>query len=141
MSSSPFASCPTEGKDNSALQSAGYIDSTGNLTAAHDAATAAEKAAMRFFKGGKMSIRGLVELDQSNYKGTNIRKANLADAKSVFDVFDVFTTETTEKCRRPIIDAEHNGLAASDGWKMLVCRIPQQFPITDAVPSGFSSVA
>ena len=40
MSSSPFASCPTDGKDNSALQSAGYIDSTGNLTAAHDAATA-----------------------------------------------------------------------------------------------------
>ena len=42
MSSSPFSwsSCPTYGKDNSALQSAGYIDSTGNLTAAHDAATA-----------------------------------------------------------------------------------------------------
>ena len=53
--------------------------------------------AMRFFKEGKMSIRGLIELDQSNYKGTNIRKANLADAKSVFKVFDVFTTETTEK--------------------------------------------
>lgn len=30
----------TLGKDNSALQSAGYIDSTGNLVAAHDAATA-----------------------------------------------------------------------------------------------------
>ena len=40
MSSSPFSSCPTSGKDNSALQSAGYIDSTGNLVAAHDAATA-----------------------------------------------------------------------------------------------------
>ncbi len=42
MSSSPFlsSSCPTYGKDNSALQSAGYIDSTGNLVAAHDAATA-----------------------------------------------------------------------------------------------------
>ena len=41
MSSSPFwGSCPTYGKDNSALQSAGYIDSTGNLVAAHDAATA-----------------------------------------------------------------------------------------------------
>ena len=32
--------CPTYGKSNSALQSAGYIDSTGNLVAAHDAATA-----------------------------------------------------------------------------------------------------
>ncbi len=31
---------PTYNKDNAALQSAGYIDSTGNLVAAHDAATA-----------------------------------------------------------------------------------------------------
>ena len=42
MSSSPFDwnSCPTMGKDNSTLQSEGYIDATGNLVAAHDAATA-----------------------------------------------------------------------------------------------------
>lgn len=32
--------CPTYGKSISQLQSAGYIDSTGNLVAAHDAATA-----------------------------------------------------------------------------------------------------
>lgn len=32
--------CPTYGKDNSQLQSAGYIDATGNLVAAYDAATA-----------------------------------------------------------------------------------------------------
>lgn len=32
--------CPTLGKDNSRLQSDGYIDATGNLVAAHDAATA-----------------------------------------------------------------------------------------------------
>lgn len=42
MSSSPFtdSSCLTYGKDNSTLQSEGYIDATGNLVAAHDAATA-----------------------------------------------------------------------------------------------------
>ena len=42
MSSSPFSpsSCPTYGKVDSELLSAGYIDSTGNLVAAHDAATA-----------------------------------------------------------------------------------------------------
>ena len=42
MSSSPFvdSSCPTYGKNNAALLSAGYIDSTGNLVAAYDAATA-----------------------------------------------------------------------------------------------------
>ena len=86
-----------------------------------------------------MSIRGLVELDQSNYKGTNIRKVNLADAKAVFNVFNVFTTEAIERCRRPIFDFEHDGLAASDGWKMLASRIPRGFPIADAVPSGFSN--
>ena len=32
--------CPTYGKNNSQLQSDGFIDSTGNLVAAHDAATA-----------------------------------------------------------------------------------------------------
>ena len=42
MSSSPFSysSCPTYGKSVSTLQSEGWIDSTGNLVAAHDAATA-----------------------------------------------------------------------------------------------------
>lgn len=41
MISSPFSSssCPTYGKDSPQLQSEGYIDSTGNLVAAHDAAT------------------------------------------------------------------------------------------------------
>ena len=41
MSESPFASsiCPTDDIDYSQLQSSGYIDSSGNLTAAYDAAT------------------------------------------------------------------------------------------------------
>ena len=39
MDGSPFSSsCPTYGNDNAALRSAGYIDSTGNLAPAHDAA-------------------------------------------------------------------------------------------------------
>ena len=42
MSSSPFSpsSCPTYGKDDSELLSAGYVDSTGNLAPEYDAATA-----------------------------------------------------------------------------------------------------
>ena len=42
MGSSPFDSnsCPTYDKENAELQSAGWIDSTTNLVAAHDAATA-----------------------------------------------------------------------------------------------------
>ena len=39
MGASPFVSCPTYGKNNSALFAAGYIDSTSNLVAALDAAT------------------------------------------------------------------------------------------------------
>ena len=39
-SSFSFGNCPTSGKDNASLQSLGYIDATGNLAAAHDAATA-----------------------------------------------------------------------------------------------------
>lgn len=35
-----FISCPTYGKSNPQLQSDGYIDASGNLVAAHDAATA-----------------------------------------------------------------------------------------------------
>ena len=38
--SSSGTAASTYGKDNSALQSVGYIDTTGNLVAAHDAATA-----------------------------------------------------------------------------------------------------
>ena len=37
-SSYSFSNCPTYGKNNSQLQSEGYIDATGNLVAAHDAA-------------------------------------------------------------------------------------------------------
>ena len=42
MSSSPFShsSCPTCGRNTSELLSAGYLDASGNLVAAHDAATA-----------------------------------------------------------------------------------------------------
>ena len=39
MFSSSGTAASTYGKSNSQLQSAGYIDSTGNLVAAHDAAT------------------------------------------------------------------------------------------------------
>jgi len=56
MGSSPFddESCLTMYKDIAALQSAGYIDSTGNLVAAHDAATAHLGAPWRMPTGAEM---------------------------------------------------------------------------------------
>ena len=52
MSSSPFSSstCPTYDKTTAQLQSSGYIDSTANLVAAHDAATAHLGASWRMPK-------------------------------------------------------------------------------------------
>ena len=54
MSNSPFpdsdsspTTCPTMNKDNSTLQSEGWIDATTNLVAAHDAATAHRTSAPR----------------------------------------------------------------------------------------------
>ena len=49
----------TSGKDNSALRSAGYSDSTGNLVAAHDAATAHLGAPWRMPTGNE--IRALID--------------------------------------------------------------------------------
>ena len=48
-----FSGCPTYGKDNSRLQSAGYIDATGNLVATHDAATAHLGASWRMPTGAE----------------------------------------------------------------------------------------
>lgn len=92
--------------------------------------------AMRFFKGGKMKIKGLVELDKSQFKGANIRKLDVCDPKSLFGLFRKFIGPKSDT---PIIDCERNGLAATDGWKMLVCRIPSGFQCSDAVQSGFST--
>jgi len=47
--------CPTYGKSNSQLQSAGYIDATGNLVAAHDAATVHLGAPWRMPTGAEFS--------------------------------------------------------------------------------------
>jgi len=47
--------CPTYGMNNSQLQSAGYIDATGNLTAAHDTATAHLGAPWRMPTGVELS--------------------------------------------------------------------------------------
>lgn len=47
--------CPTYDKENSQLQSMGYIDSTGNLVAAHDAATVHLGATWRMPTGAEIS--------------------------------------------------------------------------------------
>lgn len=95
-------------------------------------------SAMQELKQDEIPIYGGIELNKYNFKGTNIRKVKFEDAKAVFNVFDMFTKSDYVELNKPVIDAEHNGLVSTDGWKMLVCRIPSGFPISDAVHSGFS---
>ena len=51
-----FSGCPTDGKNNAQLQSEGYIDATGNLVAAHDAATAHLGAPWRMPTDAEFSV-------------------------------------------------------------------------------------
>ncbi len=70
--SSSGTAASTYGKDNSTLQSAGYIDSTGNLVAAHDAATAHLGSPWRMPTSDE--IQALV--DNCNYEWTTRKGAN-----------------------------------------------------------------
>lgn len=96
-------------------------------------------AVMRHFKAEKLKVKGGIELDQSYYKGTNIRKIDVGDAAALFRVFADFTSERHEICRRPIVDAKGGGIVATDGWKMLVSRIPNGFDAESAVNCGFGN--
>ena len=89
MSSSPFVeSCPTYGKDNSALQSAGYIDSTGNLTAAHDAATAHLGAPWRMPTSDE--IQALIDNCTTTWITTNGVPGRLVTGKGAYANRSIF---------------------------------------------------
>lgn len=95
--------------------------------------------AMQELKQYEIPVYGGIELNKDNFKGNNISKVNFEDAKAVCKVFERFTNSDYGKLKKPVIDAEHNGLVSTDGFNMLACRIPGGFPIADAVPSGFSA--
>ena len=90
MSSSPFtlSSCPTGGKDDLALLSAGYIDSTGNLVAAHDAATAHLGAPWRM--PTSVEIHALVENCTTTWITTNGVYGRLVTGKGAYANRSIF---------------------------------------------------
>jgi hypothetical protein len=90
MSSDPFSSssCPTYGKDNSALQSAGYIDSTGYLVAAHDAATAHLGSPWRMPTSDE--IEALVNNCTSTWITTNGERGRLVTGKNEYANRSIF---------------------------------------------------
>ena len=90
MSNSPFSSssCPTYGKDNSALLSAGYIDSTGNLTAERDAATAHRGAPWRMPTSDE--LQALVDNCTTTWTTTNGVPGRLVTGKGAFANRSIF---------------------------------------------------
>ena len=75
-------------KDNSALQSAGYIDSTGNLVAAHDAATAHLGAPWRMPTSDE--IQALVNNCTTTWITTNGVSGRLVTGKGAYANRSIF---------------------------------------------------
>ena len=94
MSASPFleSSCPTYGKDNSALLSAGYIDSTGNLVPEHDAAQVHWGSEWRMPTDAEMS--SLVSNCTSTYITTNGVSGRLVTGKGAYANRSIFLPAT-----------------------------------------------
>jgi len=90
MSSSPFdwGSCPTNDKSDSQLQSEGYIDSTGNLAAAHDAATAHLGAPWRMPTSDE--IQALVDNCTTTWITTNGVYGRLVTGKGTYANRSIF---------------------------------------------------
>ena len=88
FSSSDGTAASTFGKDNAALQSAGYIDSTGNLVAAHDAATAHLGAPWRMPTSGE--IKSLVNNCTTTWITTNGVPGRLVTGKGVYADRSIF---------------------------------------------------
>ena len=86
---SPFtSSCPTYSKSNSQLQSAGYIDATGNLVAAHDAATAHLGAPWRMPTSN--DIDALIEKCTTTWITTNGVNGRLVTGKGSYSDRSIF---------------------------------------------------
>ena len=109
MSSSPFvdSSCPTYVKDNSALQSAGYIDSTGNLVAAHDAATAHLGAPWRMPTSDE--IQALVDNCTTTWITTNGVSGRLVTGKGNYANRSIFLPAAGRGLYSYLYDPGSNG--------------------------------
>ena len=90
MSSSPFSSssCPTYNKSTSTLQSQGYIDSTGNLVAKYDAATAHLGAPWRMPTSEE--IRALVDNCTTTWTTRNGMFGRLVTGKGAYASKSIF---------------------------------------------------
>ena len=83
-----FDDCPTYGKDNSQLQSMGYIDATGNLVAAHDAATAHWGAPWRMPTDAEFSA--LINNCKTTWTTRNGEYGRLVTGKGVYASKSIF---------------------------------------------------
>lgn len=99
------------------------------------------EAFRRVGRSGK-DLEGRLSLKVEGRKpGLLIRGIDKTDGKAMFGVFDGFTTELRESIAKPFYDEERNAVVATDGWRMLVCDIPEGLTKEDAVGAGFAADA
>ena len=83
-------------------------------------------AAFRSCKKGGFVLRGKFDLLPTDaVGGLNIRRSNLTDGAAVERVFRPFTSPVRKPLNRVFFDKGRDAVVATDGVKMLFCRIPE----------------
>ena len=91
----------------------------------------------RSMRKGDVEFSGRIELSPSDYKGEAMPIVNVDNAADMFSVFHEFVDEVRENLAKPLFDRHNNAVVATDGWKMLLCRIPKGMKKTSAKKAGF----
>lgn len=91
----------------------------------------------RSMRKGGVEFSGRLELSPSDYTGEAMPCVNMDNAAEMFSVFREFVREDRENLAKPIFDTHGDALVATDGWRMLLCRIPKGMKRTAAKKAGF----
>ena len=106
-SSYSFSNCPTYGKNNSQLQSDGYIDSTGNLVAKYDAATVNLGAPWRMPTDAEFSA--LINNCTTTWTTRNGVSGRLVTGKGAYASKSIFLPAAGFGCDSGLHDLGSNG--------------------------------
>ena len=91
--------------------------------------------AMRRLRAYKIPLKGSIEISADN-RGRLIHKIDLSNRVAVLSAVAPFTSQADKRTFRPYLDVAGNGIVSTDGWSMLVSRIPEDFPTENAGAVG-----
>lgn len=91
----------------------------------------------RSMRKGGVAFSGRLELSPSDYTGAVMPYINMNNAADMFSVFREFVDEAHEKLAKPLFDKHNNAMVATNGWYMLLCRIPKGMRKDAAKKAGF----